>query len=145
MDVIIAIIKGIHIIVSVLLIITVLLQPGKGDIGSVFGGTTESIFGASGAVPFLTKVTRILAVLFMVSSLSLGYFSAKSVRSSVVKEQAPVSIEEKSQQEAGEQKPSDVSSTTTDPKGKGEEPDLTKEPGKVKGQEPKSQDKKDSD
>ncbi len=54
MDIIISVVKAIHILVSILLIITVLLQPGKGDIGSVFGGTTESIFGASGAVPFLT-------------------------------------------------------------------------------------------
>ena len=80
----------IHGVVSVLLIIVVLLQPGKGgDLGSVFGGgggggTSESIFGASGAVPFLSKVTRVLAVLFLLSSLTLGYFAAKNVGSSVV-------------------------------------------------------------
>jgi preprotein translocase subunit SecG len=86
-DIIVVIIKGIHIIVSILLIITVLLQPGKGDdLGTMFGGTSQSIFGASGAVPFLTKVTRFLAVLFILTSLSLGYFSAKGVKSSVVKD-----------------------------------------------------------
>jgi len=83
-------IQVIHVIVSILLILVVLLQPGKGgDLGSVFGGgggggSSESIFGASGAVPFLSKVTRGLAVLFLLSSLTLGYFASKNVSSSVV-------------------------------------------------------------
>lgn len=127
MEIVITFIKGIHIIVSILLIITVLLQPGKGgDLGSMFGGTTESIFGASGAVPFLTKVTRVLAVLFMITSLSLGYFSTRGVKSSVVKESAPVSVEEKSTASPLEEQPSDVSSTNPE---KRQEPNLTKEPG----------------
>ena len=35
-------------------------------------------------MPFLSKVTRVLAVLFLLSSLTLGYFAAKNVSSSVV-------------------------------------------------------------
>ncbi len=90
MGIIIIAIKAIHIIVSVLLIVTVLLQPGKGDdLGTIFGGSSQSIFGASGAVPFLTKVTRVLAVVFIITSLSLGYFSAKGIRSSVIEESGP--------------------------------------------------------
>jgi preprotein translocase subunit SecG len=136
-EIIITFIKGIHITVSILLIITVLLQPGKGgDLGSMFGGTTESIFGASGAVPFLTKVTRVLAVLFMITSLSLGYFSTKGVKSSVVKESAPISAEEKSTASPLEQQPSDISSTNPE---KTQEPNLTKE--QDKGQKSKSKNK----
>jgi len=80
-------IKVIHVLVSILLIVVVLLQPGKsGDLGSVFGGggSSESVFGASGAVPFLSKVTRVLAVLFLLSSLALGYYATKDVNSSIV-------------------------------------------------------------
>lgn len=90
MGIIIIAIKAIHIIVSILLIVTVLLQPGKGDdLGTIFGGSSQSIFGASGAVPFLTKITRVLAVVFIITSLSLGYFSAKGIRSSVIEESGP--------------------------------------------------------
>ena len=88
MELIIYSVQIIHVLVSILLIIVVLLQPGKGgDLGSVFGGgggSSESVFGAAGAVPFLSKVTRVLAVLFLLTSLSLGYFATKNVSSSVV-------------------------------------------------------------
>jgi len=74
----------------------VLLQPGKsGDLGSIFGGgTSESVFGAAGAVPFLEKLTRGLAVLFMVSSLALGFFAAKGGVKSVVTDVAPPAVEQ---------------------------------------------------
>jgi len=87
-EIIVTFLTAFHFFVSIVLVITVLLQPGKGgDLGSVFGGgMSESIFGSSGAVPFLTKATRILAVLFVVSSLSLGYFSSRGVSSSVVED-----------------------------------------------------------
>ena len=87
MQFIIPIVKVVHILVSAILILIVLLQPGKGgDLGSVFGGgTSESVFGASGAVPFLTKLTRLFAVVFFITSLSLGYFSVQKIQSSVIR------------------------------------------------------------
>ena len=91
MDIVTTLVITVHVIVSLLLIIVVLLQPGtSGDLGSIFGGSTQSIFGATGAVPFLTKLTRILALIFLVTSLSLGYMSTKKFRSSVIPRSAEI-------------------------------------------------------
>jgi preprotein translocase subunit SecG len=64
-----------HVLVSFFLIAVVLLQRGKGaEIGAVFGGGASStVFGSRGAGNFLTKLTTVSAVLFMVTSLSLSY------------------------------------------------------------------------
>jgi preprotein translocase subunit SecG len=69
----------IHVIVSVGLILVVLLQTGKGaEIGAVFGGGSSStIFGSSGAGNFLTKLTTAMAIVFMITSLTLGYFAGQ--------------------------------------------------------------------
>ena len=57
----------IHIIVSIGLILVVLLQTGKGaDMGAVFGGSSSTIFGSSGAGNFLTRLTTGMAIVFMI-------------------------------------------------------------------------------
>jgi preprotein translocase subunit SecG len=68
----------IHLIACILMIIAVLLQAGKGaDIGAVFGGAGgQALFGSSGPADFLNKATRVLVVVFMLTSLTLGYFVA---------------------------------------------------------------------
>jgi preprotein translocase subunit SecG len=73
------VILAIHILVCVALIMVILLQSGKGaDIGAVFGGgSSNTVFGSTGATPFLSKVTIGAAVLFMVTSIILTYFSGK--------------------------------------------------------------------
>ena len=78
----------IHIIVSLGLILVVLLQTGKGaEMGAVFGGSSSTIFGSSGAGNFLTRVTTGMAVVFMLTSLTLGYFSGKKPSSSIFERQ----------------------------------------------------------
>lgn len=68
----------VHVIVSVGLILVVLLQTGKGaEVGAVFGGSSATIFGSSGAGNFLTRLTTGMAIVFMVTSLTLGYFAGK--------------------------------------------------------------------
>ena len=80
------IILAIHILVCVALIMVILLQSGKGaDIGAVFGGgSSNTVFGSTGATPFLSKVTIGAAVLFMVTSIILTYFSGKGVAKRVL-------------------------------------------------------------
>jgi preprotein translocase subunit SecG len=76
----------IHIMVCIFLVSIVLLQHGKGaDIGATFGGGSgESLFGTEGPVPIMNKITTGVAVLFMVTSISLAYISAHSTTSSVM-------------------------------------------------------------
>ncbi len=103
MEILIPFIKVIHILVCIFLIVLVLLQPGKGgDLGSVFGGgSSDSVFGSSGAAPFLTKLTRLLALIFVVTSLSLGYFSVRSIQSTVISDSPAVEQNAASPDETG--------------------------------------------
>ncbi len=72
---------ALYIIVCVALIVIVLLQSGKGEgLAGVFGGGSQTIFGArTGDV--LTKTTTVLAILFMCLSLALALLSTRTDRS----------------------------------------------------------------
>jgi preprotein translocase subunit SecG len=76
----------VHTLVCFALILIVLLQAGKGaEMGAAFGGASQTIFGSSGAMGFLSKLTTVVAVLFMITSLILTFSSTKR-SSSVIKE-----------------------------------------------------------
>jgi len=79
----------VHILVCFLLIIIVLLQTGKGaDIGAAFGGgSSQTLFGSTGPGGFLTKITTVVAVVFMITSIGLAYFSSHRTGTSIVREQ----------------------------------------------------------
>jgi len=76
----------IHIVVSIALIMIVLLQTGKGaDMGAAFGGgSSQTLFGSTGASTFLSKATTAAAIIFMVTSLGLAYLSSHRTGESVV-------------------------------------------------------------
>ena len=80
----------IHIMVSFLLIFIVLIQGGKGaEMGAAFGGGSgQTVFGSRGATTFLSKMTTVVAVLFMITSLLLAMSSVKSGGSSIIKQDA---------------------------------------------------------
>ncbi|NLT22955.1 MAG: preprotein translocase subunit SecG [Syntrophorhabdus sp.] len=65
----------IHVIIAIALILIVLLQTGRGsDMGAAFGGgSSQTLFGSSGSSGFMTKLTTIAAVVFMLTSLVLAY------------------------------------------------------------------------
>ncbi len=77
-----------HLLITVGLILIVLLQSGKGaDIGAVFGGgSSQTVFGGRGAATFLSKVTSALAILFMLTSLTLTILASQRGSSSVIGE-----------------------------------------------------------
>jgi len=82
-----------HVVVCIALILIVLLQTGKGaDMGAAFGGgASQTLFGSTGASTFLGKATTVAAVIFMITSLTLAYWSGgKSTKSVVTSTPAPV-------------------------------------------------------
>jgi len=79
---------AIHVIAAFFLIIVILLQQTRGTgLASVFGGGGSSMFGGRGAAPFLTKATVILGTIFVITSISLTWLSARrtSIESAVEK------------------------------------------------------------
>jgi preprotein translocase subunit SecG len=68
-----------HFMVCFVLIVVVLLQRGKGaDLGAALGGGgSNTLFGGRGAGNFLTRLTTASAIIFMVTSLSLAYFTSQ--------------------------------------------------------------------
>ncbi len=90
MNVVIGILTGVEVIVAILLIGIILLQPSKsgGGLGSVGGGVTEQVFGAT-AGNVLTKITVWLSAIFMTITLVLvvlGSHRQSAATKSVVEE-----------------------------------------------------------
>ncbi len=81
----------IHIIVCVLLVLIVLLQSGKGaEMGVSMGqGAGQTLFGAAGPATALAKITTGVAIIFMLTSLSLAYVSGHKNETSIMKQVAP--------------------------------------------------------
>lgn len=71
---------AVHIFVAAGIIGLVLLQHGKGaDAGAAFGsGASQTVFGSRGSASFLTRATAILATIFFLTSLVLGYLAVGS-------------------------------------------------------------------
>lgn len=76
----------IHILVSIVMVVTVLLQVGKGaSIGSTFGSSSsQTIFGSAGPATLLAKVTYGCAAVFMVTSIALTYMSSQAKTRSIM-------------------------------------------------------------
>lgn len=76
------IVIGLHVLVALVIIGLVLLQHGKGaDMGSGFGGgSSGSLFGATGSANFLSRATAVLATVFFLTSLGLAYLATNKPR-----------------------------------------------------------------
>ena len=69
----IALLTTIHILAAMVLVFSVLLQSAKGsDVAGAFGGMgSQAAFGPRGTATFLSKATVVLAVVFVITSISL--------------------------------------------------------------------------
>jgi len=86
------VLMAVHLLVAVLLIGVVLIQRGQGaDMGASFGGGgAQTLFGSRGSGSFLGKATGGLAAVFMMTSLSLAFFTQQQAGSVV--EQIPATV-----------------------------------------------------
>ncbi|MCY4040120.1 MAG: preprotein translocase subunit SecG [Gammaproteobacteria bacterium] len=74
---------GLLIVIAFTLVAIVLVQRGKGaDIGAAFGsGASNTVFGSSGSLSFLTKTTAWLAFAFFLVSFGLAYTARERAES----------------------------------------------------------------
>jgi preprotein translocase subunit SecG len=73
-------ITGLHVFAAVVLILIILIQPGKsGGLTAALGGAgTQQVFGGRGAGNFLSRGTWILAGTFFLTSVVLAYLSSST-------------------------------------------------------------------
>ncbi|MFQ5743094.1 MAG: preprotein translocase subunit SecG [Acidobacteriota bacterium] len=123
-----------HIMVSLFLVFVVLLQSGQAaDLAGAFGGGgSQTALGMRGAATLLQKLTTTSAVIFMLTSLSLGIVGRH--QSSVIEgleQEAPVSAPANPAEPApptpqGQQQ-------ETDRQGSGQQPDSDQSAGQRQG------------
>jgi preprotein translocase subunit SecG len=73
---------ALHVVLCLLLVGIILLQPGKGgDVGSAFGGGgSNTMFGPRGPAGLLARATTVVAVGFMITSITLSIQSSRTSR-----------------------------------------------------------------
>ncbi|MAS58342.1 MAG: preprotein translocase subunit SecG [Gammaproteobacteria bacterium] len=84
-----------YILIAISLIILILLQQGKGsDIGSAFGGgASNAMFGPNSSLSPLTKITAILATLFLIFSLAITYQARSSTKALFLEQETTRPVE----------------------------------------------------
>lgn len=87
-----------HVIISIALIALVLIQQGKGaELGATFGSAaSQTVFGSQGSGSFLLKLTGLFALLFFVTSLSLGYLAGHITRQDPIQNLANMALKSSS-------------------------------------------------
>ena len=99
----------VHIVMSLVLILVILLQSGRGGMAEAMGGASaQSLFGG-GVSNVLTRATGVCAVVFVMTCLSLAYLSTARGRSIV--EQVPMASPEQLPSALAPKKPAPAPAT----------------------------------
>ena len=79
------IVTVLHIVIAILIIFIVMIQDSKGGaMGGMFGGGgSGSLFGATGAIHFLAKVTAVAAIAFSVTCIYLTVDASVAAKSAL--------------------------------------------------------------
>ncbi len=113
---------GLFILTCIVLVVSVLLQPGKSGAGDLFSSSISSTaFGPRGTASLLSKITIGAAALFMLVALilSLPIFGNRSVLQSAPDESQPAASPTPQQQPSPAAPVAPVGTTTTTPAGQG--------------------------
>jgi preprotein translocase subunit SecG len=84
----------VHVVVSLLLLVSILLQKTSADSIANLAGSSNGFVSAQGAANFLTRATIVLAALFMINCLVLGNLFHKKTAKMRPTEQAAQQQEE---------------------------------------------------
>ena len=83
----------IHVIACISIIFFVLLQSGRGaELGAAFGSVGQAN-SVRGNMTGIGKITTGVAVVFMLTSLTLAYLSSETARDSVVRDLKPAATQ----------------------------------------------------
>jgi preprotein translocase subunit SecG len=74
----------VQIILAALITMAILLQKSSSIGLGAYSGSNESLFGAKGPTGFLAKATFVLALIFVINTLALGYLYNRENNSSVI-------------------------------------------------------------
>lgn len=77
-------------ILSVFMIVIVLLQFGKGAEAGLMGGASDAVFSGGQRGNILTKITAILAILFLGNSVLLAKMQSNRSSQSLLVNEAPI-------------------------------------------------------
>ena len=106
-----------HVFLCIGLMLIILLQPGKSDIASAFGGGAgNQMYGPRASGHFLGRATTVIALLFMVTSITLAVYSSARIRSSGSDiENAIQRIQDEDAKKAAEPAPTDATGSALPP------------------------------
>ena len=112
-----SILIAVHVVICVLLVVTVLLQFGKGaEMGAIMGGgASQAVFSSSAKGNFMTKLTTFLAIGFMVNSIVLTTIKSREAKRSLFDNEAPVAAPLNSDMEGLDKKEIQQNGTTGEP------------------------------
>lgn len=80
-----AIVLGFHVFITILLILAILVQSGKGSsLKEAFGGGSSDMFGPGTPENIMTKITTILVILFFSTSIILTVMSSSGKSSNSI-------------------------------------------------------------
>lgn len=74
----------IQFVLAIIITISVLLQKSSSIGLGAYSGSNESLFGAKGPAGFLAKFTAVMAILFVLNTIAMGYFYQKNNKKSIL-------------------------------------------------------------